>query len=148
MPEEPLPVCEFDSKELLVRLDLQFAADINHLAPVVEQVTGVIQEMECAQDKEFEVELALHEALVNAVIHGCRNDPSKKVQLTVCCDSSRGVLMIVRDPGPGFEIDQIPSPIVGENVFSSRGRGIFLINQLMDEVQFQKGGTEIRMVKR
>lgn len=148
MPDKPLPVCEFDSNELIVRLDLQFAADVKLLGPVVEQVLQLIQEMECAQEKQFEVELALHEALVNAIVHGCGNDPDKNVQLTVCCDISRGVLMVVRDPGSGFDVSQIPSPVIGDNVFSSRGRGIFLINQLMDEVQFHKQGTEIRMVKR
>jgi len=54
----------------------------------------------------------------------------------------------VRDPGPGFDPRDIPSPTVGQNVFRSHGRGIYLINQLMDEVSFDKGGTEIRMLKR
>jgi len=148
MKKEPLPACEFSSENLIVRLDMQFPADVGALTSVVERVMEVIRSEGCGQNKEFEVELGLHEALVNAVVHGCRKDPSKSVQLTVCCDSSHGVLMIVRDPGPGFDVHSIPSPVHGENIFSSGGRGIFLINQLMDEVQFTEGGTEIRMVKR
>jgi anti-sigma regulatory factor (Ser/Thr protein kinase) len=58
------------------------------------------------------------------------------------------MLIVVRDPGPGFDPDQIPSPIQGQNLYSTGGRGIYLINQLMDEVRFEKGGTEIHMVKR
>jgi serine/threonine-protein kinase RsbW len=148
MKKDALPVCEFDSDDLIVRLDMQFPAAIEALAGVVQRVMDVIRGEGCAQDKEFEVELGLHEALVNAVVHGCRKDSSKSVQLIVCCDQSRGILMIVRDPGPGFDVHSVPSPVVGENVFSSGGRGIFLINRLMDEVQFRAGGTEIRMVKR
>jgi serine/threonine-protein kinase RsbW len=148
MPDEPLPVCEFDSSELIVRLDIEFPAQMSALAGVVERVMDVIRSEGCGQNKEFEVELGLHEALVNAVVHGCCKDPNKSVQLTVCCDKSRGVLMIVRDPGPGFDVGSIPSPVEGENVFSSGGRGIFLINRLMDEVHFSKRGTEIRMLKR
>jgi hypothetical protein len=52
------------------------------------------------------------------------------------------------DPGPGFDPSAIPSCTVGENLYSNHGRGIFLINQLMDEVKFRKNGTEIHMVKR
>jgi len=148
MPAESLPVCEFDSSELLVRLDLEFPGQIDALREVVQKVMKLIREIGCAASKEFEVELALHEALVNAVVHGCRKDPDKSVQLTVCCDKSRGLLLIVRDPGSGFDVDSIPSPIQGQNVFSSGGRGIFLINRLMDEVRFLQGGTEIRMIKR
>ncbi len=56
-------------------------------------------------------------------------------------------IMVVRDLGPGFDSASIPSPIRGEQVYSSHGRGIFLINELMDEVHFDRGGTEIRMRK-
>jgi serine/threonine-protein kinase RsbW len=57
-------------------------------------------------------------------------------------------LIVVRDPGPGFRPDSLPNPVVGENLFSSHGRGIYMINQLMDEVSFRRGGTEIHMRKR
>ena len=58
------------------------------------------------------------------------------------------MLIMVRDPGPGFDPSCIPNPCAGENVYSNHGRGIFLINQLMDEVRFHKNGTEIHMIKR
>jgi serine/threonine-protein kinase RsbW len=58
------------------------------------------------------------------------------------------MLIVVRDPGNGFDPRTIPSPIRGENVYSNRGRGIYLINELMDEVKFLNNGTEIHMIKR
>jgi len=70
------------------------------------------------------------------------------VQLSVACDVERGMLIVVRDPGPGFDPAQIPTPVAGEQLFSHHGRGIYLISQLMDDVQFGRGGTEIRMRKR
>ena len=63
------------------------------------------------------------------------------------CDPARGVLIIVRDEGEGFDPAKIPNPVVGQNIYSEHGRGIYLINLLMDEVQFARGGTEIRMRK-
>ena len=66
----------------------------------------------------------------------------------MACDESKGMLIVVRDPGPGFDPAAIPSPTLGHNIYRHHGRGIYLINQLMDEVSFEKGGTEIRMSKR
>ena len=104
--------------------------------------------MEGIDGKEDAIELALQEALANAVIHGAKEDPTKTVECLVSSDEERGVLIVVRDPGMGFLPEAIPSCTVGENVYSNHGRGIFLINQLMDKVEFRKNGTEIRMVKR
>ncbi len=143
-----LPRMEFDPRTLLLKINLVVAADVNTINPVVDDVMDIAGKLECARGKEMEIEVALREALANAIIHGCGNDPSRRVQCCVACDESRGMLIVVRDPGEGFDPTQVPSPVVGENVFSSHGRGIFLINQLMDHVEFTRGGTEIRMKKR
>ncbi|MGH9367294.1 MAG: ATP-binding protein [Thermoanaerobaculia bacterium] len=57
------------------------------------------------------------------------------------------LLIVVCDPGPGFDPTKLPTPILGRTIFSTGGRGIYLINQLMDEVRFERGGTEIHMRK-
>ena len=148
MPDDPLTRCEFDSSELLVKVDLTLPGEVAAITPLVDKVLAIVREMGCAQGAEFEIELALREALANAIEHGSRHDPEKHIQCCVACDHTRGMLIVVRDPGPGFDPDQIPSPIQGKNLFSTGGRGIYLINQLMDEVRFERGGTEIHMVKR
>ncbi len=147
-PATNLATCEFDPTKLLIKIDLVIQADLRQINEVVEGVLKIASKMDCAKGKEFEIETALREALANAIIHGCGSDPSRRVQCCVACDMERGMLIVVRDPGAGFDPAQVPSPILGENVFSEHGRGIYLINQLMDEVHFTKGGTEIRMKKR
>jgi serine/threonine-protein kinase RsbW len=147
-PEELLPAHDFDPEKLVLRMRVSLAADRNAVDPVVEQVMDAVREIKCADGKEDAIELALHEALANAVIHGAKEDPTKTVECVVACDEERGILIVVRDPGAGFKPEAIPRCTVGENVFSNHGRGIFLINQLMDEVEFRKNGTEIHMVKR
>lgn len=137
--------CEFDSDDLLVKADLKLPGDVHAISPVAEKVMAIVTQMGCAAGREFEIELALREALANAIEHGSGHDPSKEIQCCVACDHERGMLIIVRDPGPGFDPASIPSPIVGQQLFSTGGRGIYLINQLMDEVRFEKGGTEIHM---
>jgi serine/threonine-protein kinase RsbW len=146
--EEHFPECEFDPDKLRLRVRVTLAADRKSVDPVVEQVMEAIRQTKCLDGKEDAIELALQEALANAVIHGAKEDPTKVVECLVACDDERGVLIIVRDPGEGFEAQNIPTCTMGENLYSNHGRGIFLINQLMDEVTFRKNGTEIHMVKR
>ena len=140
--------CDFDPDALEVVVRKEVPGQLEALTPAVEEVMAVARQMECSQGKEFEIETALREALANAIQHGSRNDPDKRVEVCVACDPARGILIVVRDPGAGFDPTSIPSPVRGRNLYRHHGRGIYLINQLMDEVSFDKGGTEIRMLKR
>jgi serine/threonine-protein kinase RsbW len=140
--------CNFDPDKLVLKLKITLAADRNAIDPVVQGIMDVVRNTQCAIGKEDAIELALTEALANAVVHGAKGDPKKIVECDVACDEARGMLIVVRDPGPGFDPNAIPSPVVGENIYSNHGRGIFLINELMDEVQFHNNGKEIHMRKR
>jgi serine/threonine-protein kinase RsbW len=123
-----LPGVEFDRSTLMIRIEVTLNADPTAISPVVEGIMEMARRLECAAGKEFEIETALREALANAIVHGCK-------------------LIVVRDPGSGFDPFAIPDPCNGENVYSNHGRGIYLINQLMDEVKFERNGTEIHMRK-
>lgn len=147
-PEEQFPEYDFDPAKLSLRVRVTLAADRKAVEPVVEQVMEAVRRMKCVDGKEDAIELSLEEALANAVVHGAKEDPTKTVECLVACEEDHGVLIIVRDPGEGFDPGTIPTCTVGENLYSNHGRGIFLINQLMDEVKFRKNGTEIHMVKR
>jgi serine/threonine-protein kinase RsbW len=133
---------------LILKLSVTLGGDKNCVDPVVQGIMQLVRQMPCAQGKEEAIQLALNEALANAVVHGAKADPSKSIECRVSCDESRGVLIVVRDPGKGFDPATVPSPVVGDNLFSEHGRGIYLINQLMDEVKFLKNGSEIHMSKR
>jgi serine/threonine-protein kinase RsbW len=108
----------------------------------------VLVDKKWSEERIMQVELALQEALANAIRHGCKGDPARQVQCVVNCDTEGEVVIVVRDPGSGFDAATVPDPLAGENVLKSSGRGIFLINQLMDEVAFKDGGRELRMRKR
>ena len=66
----------------------------------------------------------------------------------VTFESPQEVVIVIRDPGPGFDANTVPDPMASENMFKSSGRGVYLINQLMDEVGFRDGGREVHMRKR
>ena len=143
-----LTTCNFDAGKLILKLRVSLAADKNAIDPVVRGVMDLVKQNDCATGKEDAIEVALTEALANAVVHGAQADATKIVECDVACDDKQQILIVVRDPGKGFDPGVIPSPIQGQNIYSDHGRGIYLINQLMDEVKFLKNGTEIHMIKR
>jgi serine/threonine-protein kinase RsbW len=140
--------CTFSEENLKLLFEAVFPADVSEIEKVVSQAMGAISRAGCAPRKKDHISLAVREALANAVIHGARSDAEQKIQICVACDEEKGVLILIKDPGTGFDPASIPSPVIGRNLFSSGGRGIFLITQLMDEVSFEEEGTLIRMRKR
>lgn len=148
MPADSQNQCQFEADQLTFKLKVTLAADKAAVDQVVQGIMGVVRQVQCIDGTEDAIELALAEALANAVIHGCKSDPSKVIECDVACDEQRGILIVVRDPGTGFDPGNIPNPVRGENIYSTHGRGIYLINQLMDEVKFANNGTEIHMLKR
>jgi len=139
--------CNFQADKLLIRLDITLKADVNAISPIVDSVLDTARRMGCGQGHEAEIEIAIREALANAINHGCGGDASKEVRCCVACDESRGMLIIVSDPGQGFDPTNVPTPLVGAQLYSEHGRGLYLINQLMDQVWFSNSGTQIHMVK-
>ncbi len=148
MKVDRLPHFDFDGDGLVTRVRIRVPGRLDAISPAVDKLMDEVRAMECSNGKEFEIETSLREALSNAIRHGCANDATKSVEVWAACDESKGMLIVVRDPGPGFDPAAIPSPTLGHNIYRHHGRGIYLINQLMDEVSFEKGGTEIRMRKR
>ncbi len=148
MSPDSQPTFDFLADQLLFKLQVTLSADQAAVDGVVQRVMESLREKDCAGGKEHAIELALSEALANAVVHGAKSDPSKIVECDVACDQNRSLLIVVRDPGDGFDPARLPSPVQGENIYSGHGRGVYLITQLMDEVKFLKNGTEIHMIKR
>ncbi|MGH9387503.1 MAG: ATP-binding protein [Vicinamibacterales bacterium] len=129
-------------------LNMVIPATPSAIPKVSEGLQQLLESKHWSDDEVMKVVLALDEALANAIRHGCKGDPTKSVQCIVTHDSSGDLTIIVRDPGPGFDVASVPNPLEARNMFKSSGRGVFLINQLMDEVAFADGGREVLMRKR
>jgi serine/threonine-protein kinase RsbW len=128
-------------------LDRSMPADSEAIASVVDAISEILARLEIPEQKQLEVALAVQEALANAVVHGCGNDPSKQVRCQMKSDPQGRIVITVTDPGPGFSPDLIADPMRGENLHADHGRGVYLIRQLMDEVHFERGSNEVRMWK-
>jgi serine/threonine-protein kinase RsbW len=74
-------------------------------------------------------------------------DARKLVHVRCCCEGTQGVFIVVRDQGHGFDPNKVPDPLAVEYLGAEHGRGIHLMKLAMDEVSFERGGTEVRMRK-
>lgn len=114
----------------------------------VRDVMSEIGDVACPEDDRANLEIALREALANAVIHGNKNAPDKRVLLRCYAEpDGGGVLIAVRDEGEGFNPENVPDPRSAERIFLAHGRGIFLMRELMDHVEHRKGGREVVLYK-
>lgn len=129
-------------------LNITIPADPAAMTTVSDGVTELLTNRGWPEDDVMKVELALQEGLANAIRHGCKGDPTKSVQCSVTFDVGGEVVIVIRDPGPGFNVSAVPNPLEGDNVLKPSGRGVFLINQLMDTVEFSDGGRRVLMRKR
>ena len=131
----------------LLELEAWMPSETGAISPTVEQLMRLIEPWRCIVGDESTVELALREALNNAVIHGNGMDPKKLVEIRCRCEQGKGVWLIVRDQGRGFDPSTVPNPLTPQGLVAEHGRGIHLIKLLMDEVSFKRGGSEVHMWK-
>ena len=103
-----------------------------------------------SDEAAFGIDMAVREAVTNAVLHGNRQDDNKTVDI-VLKSSPDAVEISVHDQGPGFNPEDVPDPTAKENILKTSGRGIFFMRTFMDEVDWTirpGGGTTVRMLKR
>jgi serine/threonine-protein kinase RsbW len=103
-----------------------------------------------AEEEREQIEMAIHESLINAIWHGNKNDGTKQVWMRYAILADR-LEVRIRDQGEGFDLNAVRDPLQEENLLRVSGRGIFLIRSFMDEFRVEKlreGGTEVTMIKR
>lgn len=130
-----------------VELQQSMPSQVDAITPLVSQLMLFISKFRHPDQSELDIEIALREAMVNAVIHGNRENPEKRVHVACRCDTAGQVEIIVRDQGDGFDKKAIADPTSPGNVLNTHGRGIYLMEALMDESWFEEGGTVVRMRK-
>jgi serine/threonine-protein kinase RsbW len=99
---------------------------------------------ECAA---FAIKLSVEEALINAIKHGNRYDPKKKVRIEATITPAQAEITI-EDEGAGFNRAAVPDPRADENLHRLHGRGILLMEAYMSEVQWTRGGRRVRLVRK
>jgi serine/threonine-protein kinase RsbW len=131
-----------------LEIDAWIPSEISAISPLVEQLMRLIEGSQCVRGEEHAVELALREALNNAVVHGNGLDARKLVHVRCRCKVGNGISLIVSDQGQGFDARTVPNPLAVENLEADHGRGIHMMKLSMDQVSFERGGAEVHMRKR
>lgn len=136
-----------DIKHVREKIDLELPSDLTLMNSVLEYLIDRVQKLGLVEIEQSNLFVALDEAFVNAVKHGNRNNPEKLLRVTAEL-SAREAIFTVEDEGDGFDVREIPDPTDPANLFKSSGRGVLLIYNIMDEVEYSQGGAKLKMVKR
>jgi serine/threonine-protein kinase RsbW len=132
----------------LLEMEARIPSEFRFIAPEIDRIVRLLEESRCAVGNEDAIELALQEALNNALVHGNGLDPGKQIRIRCRCEPDEGVSLIVTDQGQGFDPNTVPNPLLPERLHLDHGRGLYLMKALMDRVHFERGGTEVHLRKR
>ncbi len=130
--------------------ELSFPSRVESVNEAAAAVAEFVNRMGIGEDIAFGIDMAVREAVTNAVIHGNKLDDTKEVGLTLR-NTPEVFEISVHDQGSGFNPNEIPDPTSDENLLKTSGRGIFFMRNFMDEVAWSadpKGGTRVRMIKK
>ncbi len=132
-----------------LRAHLVLASRFENIEVAEQALRDLCDEAGCDGDDLYWIITALREALANAVRHGNRSDPGRKVLVDFNVEDCT-VSIRIEDEGEGFDPKAVPDPTDPENLLRPNGRGIFYMQQFMNHVEFGRGptgGTSVLMVK-
>lgn len=123
---------------------LSFHSDIKNLALVEEAIDKLVDDQLISDVVYGNVIVAVTEGTLNAINHGNQGDATKTTQISIEIDNDE-LTVIIDDEGPGFDHENLPDPTDPENLEKVNGRGIFIIKNLSDEVEFEREGARLKM---
>jgi serine/threonine-protein kinase RsbW len=131
----------------ILEIDSWMPSQVRAISPLVDRLMKLIEKSQSVPGEEFDAELALREALNNAVVHGNREDPETKVHIRCRCQPGKELFIVVTDQGKGFDFKKVVGNGMERDPDSEHGRGIQLMKAYMDDVHFERGGSEVHMRK-
>jgi serine/threonine-protein kinase RsbW len=129
------------------KIEFELPSDLALMNGVLQYLLERVAKMGLITPERSNLFIALDEAFVNAVKHGNKNDPTKLIRVGAEL-SPKEACFTVEDEGEGFDVETIPDPRDPANLFKSSGRGVLLIYNIMDEVEYNAQGNRVKMVKR
>ncbi|MEX0779497.1 MAG: ATP-binding protein [Balneolales bacterium] len=124
---------------LIIPSDLEKLEDVQSFSEKLNQWADLQEE------KAASVSLALSEAVTNAILHGNKENVEKKVEIQTSLQDNK-LHITVEDEGEGFTPTELPNPTAEENLLNTSGRGVFLINQVCDDVKYSKKGNQVTLI--
>jgi len=121
---------------------LEIKSDVSNISEVEKLIDIVCEDLKLDEDNYGNILIAVTEAVNNAIIHGNQNNPIKLVEITVDKITNE-VIFSITDQGGGFDFTNLPDPTAPENLEKPDGRGIFLMKNLSDKVEFFDEGKKV-----
>jgi serine/threonine-protein kinase RsbW len=122
--------------------EIAMESRLSSIPVTIEKLRSNPELRSCLDGRNSAFYIAMSEALANAVIHGNRNAPSRKVYVRWTCEPDGALSILIRDEGNGFDPGDIAT---SKDICEDRNRGIPLMRSYMDDVQFRNNGTEVYM---
>ena len=119
------------------------AARRTAIAPTVERILEAVDGVGLSADRRADLAVATAEALSNAAVHGNALRPGSKVTITVGVEPGRQATVEVKDSGPGFDFTSVSDPTEPAHLLVPRGRGVFLMRRLVDQLEFLPPGNRV-----
>ncbi len=121
---------------------LLIKSDVRELKKVEDFLINIFNEYNLDKKYFNKIYLCISEAVLNSIKHGNKNDLNKEVSIIVDCSRHKMNIQI-EDEGDGFDIDMVENPTLKENINKESGRGIFIIKNLSDKIEYNKKGNQV-----
>lgn len=127
--------------------DFLISSDRNNISIIEKKIENLKNEFNIDENKFINIQIAVSEAMINAIVHGNKEDITKKVLIKIII-KERTIEIIIKDEGKGFNFEKIPDPTKDENILKEHGRGLHIIKSLSDHFKLKTGetGTEISII--
>ena len=123
---------------------LKLSSHLRNIPVVENYIENVVNKYKVSPDKYGNILISMTEAVTNAIRHGNDHDETKNVQVTIQ-KRKNTISCRVSDEGPGFDYNSLPDPTCPENILKCGGRGVFLMRELADDIQFLDNGSTVEM---
>jgi len=125
---------------------VEIPSDIEYIKRISKEILRILQHLKIDKSIQFDVRLAVEEAVRNAIQHGNRYKKELPIAISYIVDNDK-IEIEVEDKGKGFDLKKIPDPRSGEGLTKESGRGVFLMHKLMDKVVYNEKGNKVKITK-
>ena len=134
------------NKDKLRKTVIKVPSSVGYIRKVSSKILSSLEPRKLDEDKLFDIRLCVEEAVRNAMVHGNGGNKNLSVRVAYWVKDERFIVE-VKDEGSGFDYRRLEDPTANESLMKNSGRGVFLIKNLMDEIEFNERGNKVKMVK-
>ncbi len=144
--KKPMINGQKNTQQELWRFDKRIDSEPDNCAKIIETLLVQLESFGWSNRDSFGIHMAMEEAILNAIRHGNQCDPEKQVHVKIEICHERFYSQVT-DQGAGFRLCDVPDPTLEENLDNTCGRGVMLIKNFVDQVQYNEAGNSVELVK-